>query len=179
VFVGTAVERVKEPIGGSSVTWTVDRIAVNRPLHGAVESVVTLVREDQPSAEEIKTAEARGIVHWEGWSSCDYHFEAKRQYIIFAKRTDDGRWTTSACSGTKLLENAAEDLKYIATIPGAPTTGRVYGVVERMVADPADSTKRHAVPATGVPVELVHRSNRLTVLTDAQGKLDVQVPPGD
>ena len=47
------------------------------------------------------------------------------------------------CSGTKPLEEASADLDYIATIPSAEPTGRVYGTVERMVLiQPIDQLRR-------------------------------------
>jgi 5-hydroxyisourate hydrolase-like protein (transthyretin family) len=112
-------------------------------------------------------------------STCDYTFETGRQYLVYARKTDDGRWTTSMCSGTKPLEESADDLEYVAGISRAPLTGRVYGSIERIVVDPADATQTTAVPAAGIQVELTRGSDRLTVSTDSQGRLDVQVPPGD
>jgi hypothetical protein len=72
-------------------------------------------------------------------SSCDYTFQVGRQYIIYARKTADGRWTTSECSGTKLVQDASEDLDYIAGIPAAEPSGRIFGRIDRMVVDSAKS----------------------------------------
>ena len=178
VFVGTVVERGQEPIGGT-ISWTVTHVAVNQQLHGSLDSFITLVPSASlPTVDEITASTLSGSP-LESMSTCDYRFETGRQYLIYARRTNDGRWTTSMCSGTKPLEGAAGDLEYLAGIPNAPLTGRVYGRIERIVVDPADPMQTIAVPVAGIQVELARGSDRLTVSTDSQGRLDVQVPPGD
>ena len=177
VFVGTVIDQVREPVGGS-LGWTVYSVFVNQRLRGAVDSpYVTLVPGNRPSVEQIeasKSSTALGSVA----SSCDYNFELGRQYVIYARKTADGRWTTSPCSGTKLVENATEDLDYIASIPAAEPTGRVYGSIERTVVNPADHASPETVPASGITVALTSASASLTTTTDSEGKLDVRVPPG-
>lgn len=176
VFVGTVVDRVQEPVGGS-ISWTVHKVAVDQRLHGAIDTLVTLVPGNRPSAEQIAASKSHGAL-WVG-STCDFEFDAGRRYLIYARRTADGRWTTSICSGTKPVDEAAEDLEYLATIPTAQPTGRVYGTIERTIVDPLDRTTWKTVPATGVTLSLANDSNRLTVKADAQGRVDVQVPPGE
>lgn len=114
VFVGTVIDRVQEPVGGS-ISWTVHSVAVNQRLHGAIDSFIALVPGNRPSPEQIEASTSHSALGWVG-SSCDFNFELGRQYIIYARKTADGRWTTSLCSGTKLVEEAAEDLDYIATV---------------------------------------------------------------
>jgi Carboxypeptidase regulatory-like domain len=178
VFVGTVVDRVQEPVGGA-LSWTVFNVSVNQRLHGAVDSsFITLVPGHRPSAEHIersKSSTAPLMVS----SSCDYNFEPGRQYVIYARKTVDGRWTTSECTGTKRIENAAEDFDYIASIPAAEPTGRVYGSIDRTVINPAKPASPEVVPAGGITVALTSESARLTATTDSEGKLDVRVPPGD
>jgi hypothetical protein len=178
VFVGTIVERTQEPLGGT-LSWTVHHVAVNQRLLGSIEPFVTLLpAATRPTAERIEASKAHNdALHLE--SSCDYTFEAGRQYVIYARRTDDGRWMTSACSGTKPIERATADLEYIAGIPVAAATGRVYGRIEKMVVDSANVTETAVVPASGISVELAGGSSRLRTSTDSQGQLDVQVPAGE
>jgi hypothetical protein len=114
-----------------------------------------------------------------GSSDCDYGFEPGRQYLIYARRTPDGRWTTSRCAGTKPLEEAAADLDYIGGLATAEPLGRVYGKIERTVIDPIGTTKASRVPATGVTIALTGKSNLLTVTTDEDGKIDARVPPDE
>ena len=135
VFVGTVVERAQEPIGGT-INWTVHHVAVNQRLHGSVEPFVTVPVPSRPTVEEIKASESFGS-QVERQSTCDYEFQPGRQYLIYARMTNDGQWTTSECSGTKPIERAAPDLEYIGGVPRTAPTGRLYGSVERIVLDPA------------------------------------------
>ena len=174
VFVGTVVETMPEPLGGT-ISWTVHKIAVNQRLHGSVELSVTLVPGvPRPTDEELKASRLGGASLWK-MSTCDYTFEVGRQYVIYARKTAVGRWTTSLCAGTKSVAEATADFEYISRIPGTAPTGRVYGSIERIVSH---DTREPATPAAGVRVEL-RGPDRRTVITDGDGKFDVQVPPGD
>jgi len=99
VFVGTVVDRAPERIGGS-LSWTVHKIAVGQKLRGSVGSFITLVPGSRPTAERIAASQSHpGELMMR--SSCDYDFQLGKQYVIHARRTPDGRWTTSMCTGTK------------------------------------------------------------------------------
>lgn len=177
VFVGTVIDRVDEHVGGA-INWTVHNVAVNQRLHGAIGSFVTLVPGHRPSAEQIEASKSATGLSWIS-SSCDIRLDIGRQYVIYARRTAEGRWTTSTCSGTKLLEKAAEDLDYIAGIPTEEPTGRVYGRIERVVVGSANPPSPEAIPARGITVALTSASGRWTTTTGSDGRLDVRVPPGD
>jgi protocatechuate 3,4-dioxygenase beta subunit len=177
VFIGTVVDRTPERVGGS-LSWTVHKVAVNQTLRGSVDSSLTLVPGDRPTAEHIAASQAHpgeSVMR----SSCDYDFQLGKQYVIYARRTSEGRWTTSMCTGTKPIEEAAADLDYMASIPLAEPTGRVYGKIERTILNPTDRSAPMTVPAAGVSVALTSEATNLTVTTDSEGKLDVQVPPGE
>jgi hypothetical protein len=137
-----------------------------------------MVSGDQPTPEQIAQAISSGAVSF-GGSDCDYRFQVGGRYLIYARRTANGRWTTSRCSGTKPIEAAGEDLDYFASLPTAEPVGHLYGKIERYVSDPSDPAKSRRIPAAGVAVALTSESSRLTLTTDADGKLDVRVPPGE
>lgn len=177
VFVGTVVDRTPERVGGS-LSWTVHKVPVNQTLRGSVDSFITLVPGSRPTAEQIAASQSHPGESMM-MSSCDYDFQLGRQYVIYARRTPDGRWTTSMCTGTKPIEEASADIDYIASIPLAEPTGRVYGNIERTILNPKDRTAPMTVPAAGVRVALTSEANRFTVTTDSEGKLEVQVPPGE
>ena len=177
VFVGTVVDRSPERLGGS-LSWTVYKVAVGQPLRGSVDSFITLVPGHRPTDKEIAASQSHPGELMAG-SSCDYDFEVGKQYLIYARQTSDGRWTTARCTGTKPVEHASADLDYIATLPAAATTGRVYGTVERTVLNPDNRFAAIGVPAADVAVAVVNDTHRLTTVTDMEGKLDVQVPPGE
>ena len=48
-----------------------------------------------------------------GFSDCMYPFQIDRQYLVFANRDQDGVATTSRCSRTTALEDAAGLLKFL------------------------------------------------------------------
>jgi len=177
VFVGTVVDVVTERLGGS-LSWNVHKIAVTETLRGSVDPLVTVVPSSRPTPERIAASQSFPGDQFAA-SSCDYGFEPGRQYVIYARRTADGRWSTSECTGTKSIEEAAEDLNYGRSLPFAEPTGRVYGEIDRMVLDPADPTSTLVVPAAGITVALTRGSTRLTTTTNAEGKLNVQVPAGE
>jgi hypothetical protein len=177
VFIGTVVDRTAERIGGS-LRWTVHKVAVTHALRGSIDPFITLVPGEPPTAERI-AASLSSAGEQTMFSSCDYDFQLGRQYVIYARRTADGRWATSNCTGTKPVEDAAADLDYIAGIPLAEPTGRVFGHIERTVPNPRDTTTPITVAATGVSVALTSDTHSLTATTDSEGRLDVQVPPGE
>src|SRR5688572_8984440 len=93
VFIGTAVDKTSEWVGGS-LSWTVHKIAVTQTLRGSVDPFITLVPGETPTADQI----AASLSHANGVSlelGCQYRFQSGRQYLIYARRTADGRWTTS------------------------------------------------------------------------------------
>jgi hypothetical protein len=177
VFVGTIVNEQPEPLG-ASISWVVRNVAVTQTLRGLVDTSITLVPGEGPTAEDIVRANSLGAVSW-GGSSCEYGFNVGRQYLIYARRTASGRWTTSRCSGTKPIEEAGEDLAYFASLPTAEPIGRIYGKIDRQILNPLNLLRSLVVPATGVTVALTSESSRMMVTTDADGKLDVRVPPGE
>ena len=177
VFIGTVVEEAVEQIAGN-LSWTVHRITVNQRLQGSVDSFVTLApswRLTEQEVVESRNTQPDSI----RMSTCDYRFKPGRQYLIYAGRAADGRWTTSWCSGTKPIEAAAADLDYIASIALARPTGRIYGNVERTTVDPSSGLSPMPAPAAGVRVALISGSKKRFIKTDADGRINAQVPPGD
>ncbi len=177
VFVGLVIDNPTERVGGT-ISWTVHKIAVSQTLRGSIDPFITLVPGRRPTEKEIEASKSYPGEQ-ERMSTCDYRFEVGRQYVIYATHTADGGWTTSMCSGTKRLEDATADLDYIATIPSAPATGRVYGDIEKTIPDLSDPTTPLTVPAAGITVALTSESGRLTTTTDSEGKFDVHVPAGE
>ena len=177
VFIATAVDTVEEHLGGH-LYWTVERLMVTRTLRGAVGSSITMSPLNRPDAEQIAASLAHDKVH-AGMNSCAYGFRPGQDYLVYATRHPDGRWTTSLCSGTKPLAEAVPDLEYFASLPTAEPSGRVYGTIERTILDPDDPVKHRNVPASGITIALRTASSRTTATTNAQGELDVRVPPGE
>ena len=54
-------------------------------------------------------------------TNCDFFFEKDKTYLVYARKTAGGSYTTDVCSGTKELAHADADLKFLrATLPGPP-----------------------------------------------------------
>jgi hypothetical protein len=177
VFIGTVEEEAVEGIAGN-LSWTVHRISVNQRLQGSVDSFITLTPSWRLTEQEI--VESRNIQPGSTqMSTCDYRFKPGRQYLIYARRAPDGRWTTNWCAGTKPIEAAAADLDYIASIALLRPYGRIYGNVERTTVDPSSGLSPMPAPAAGVRVALTSGSKRRFIKTDSNGRIDAQVPPGD
>lgn len=177
VFIATAVDQGEEHVGGH-LYRIVQTLAVTRTLRGTFSPLVTMVSYNPPGEKEIAASLSQDKV-WAGTNSCDYHFRRGEEYLVYATRTSDGRWTTSLCSGTKPLADARADLDYFASLPGAEPTGRLYGSIDRTILDADDPTKTLRVPAPGITVALSAGSTGFTATTDAEGKLAVPLPPGD
>ena len=139
---------------------------------------VTISPVYEASEEEIALSLERDKV-LAGRNSCEYVFRPGDEYIVYASRTADGHWTTSTCSGTKPLAEAKADLEYFASLPAAEPIGRLYGTIQRTILDDSDPLKTRNVPAAGVAVSLSTGSRRMTATSDAGGRLNVQLPPGD
>src|SRR5262245_44385763 len=62
-----------------------------------------------------------------GTTSCDFNFVVGRRYIVYARRLPGGETlTTSKCSRTGELSEAADDLEFArAQTTGAPTGGTI------------------------------------------------------
>ena len=94
---------------GNGITGFVVTLAVERNFIGASSSVV------------LKS----------NFSSCSFQFRTGERYLVYARRTSDGSFATSQCSGTKLLAEADDDLAFLTSLPPAGTGGSLTGIVER------------------------------------------------
>jgi hypothetical protein len=177
VVIGTVLETKRETLGGR-LGWTVHTIAVTKTLQGATEPLLTLVPPVTGTEAAIEASRNQPDDMSMG-SSCDYQFEVGEQYLIYAQRTPSGRWTTSACAGTKRLTEAGAALDYFADRFRSSPDARIYGSVARIVRDRDDPAGVGQVPAPGVKVALSGPSGRFTITSNAAGEFDVHVPPGD
>jgi Carboxypeptidase regulatory-like domain len=61
---------------------------------------------------------------------CSLAFKVGREYLVYASRSDTGNWTTSACSRTRAVEDAASDLAYARAVKdGSAPAGQISGQV--------------------------------------------------
>lgn len=177
VFVGRVVERVQEKIDGN-LLGPVYRLSVTKTLVGTLEPSVTMVPLGRPDPESV-TASLREAPHlWTGRNSCDYDFAVGKEYLVYARRAPNGRWTTGHCTGTKPIAEAVGDLEYLANHRnGAPRSLQIS--IQRTERDQFLRDKANSVPAPAIPVAISGRSTNITVKTNAEGKVDVRLPPGE
>jgi hypothetical protein len=99
-------------------------------------------------------------------TSCGYHFESGRQYLVVAHRNaKTGRWATGACSRTSLAQNATDEIDWLrAWKAGHPMPPRVYGTVD----DPGTGGLP-LQPLAGIALRLVGATSTRDSISDAQG----------
>jgi len=108
-----------------------------------------------------------------GGSTCDYHFEVGKEYLVYANRGD-----VAVCSPTMKLENAADDLKYLRAIPAArPRNGRIIGIAihDEPSFAPQD---RKPEPFAGMRIVAEGEGLRRSATTGRDGKYEIRVPAG-
>ena len=109
----------KEPIKPLDPSTAVHVVfEVSEPFRGVSESKI-----------EVRTG-SRG--HKVGWSEA-FDFRVGQEYIVYAHRSQSGPYlSTSACTRTSRIENAAEDLAYARSLATSTATGaRIFGKVVR------------------------------------------------
>ena len=110
-------------------------------------------------------------------SSCRYRFTPRTKYVVYARRSDDGRLTTDKCSRTKPLAEAAEDLRYLSALPAAGTGARVYGRINEWVHHPADDHGVDYGPLQNITVSIHSAGLSRDVVTDRNGEYELQGVP--
>jgi 5-hydroxyisourate hydrolase-like protein (transthyretin family) len=79
----------------------------------------------------IQAAQAEVITGW-GGGDCGYGFQNGETYLVYARRGEkDTRLYTSICTRTRLLTEAAEDLDYFRSLPGADARAIIFGRVTK------------------------------------------------
>lgn len=178
VFIARVAYGAMEPVAGK-LRWMVYRLNVDQVFVGQVDSSLLFTPAERPSQRQIADADAHaGDVGYIG-SSCDFNFKEGETYLVFARRTADGRWTTSVCGGTKPLSEASEEIAYLESIPQLERDGRIYGTVERTARSPEQPHDVVAQPVANLTIVASAGSQRFTTATDADGKFEMRVPPGE
>ncbi|SEN38465.1 hypothetical protein [Lihuaxuella thermophila] len=62
----------------------------------------------------IETSEVMVVTHSQE-PACGYPFVEGERYLVYARVHDQGEWTTSICSRTKLYSSAKDDLQELGT----------------------------------------------------------------
>ena len=134
--------------------------------HQPEEFVTTLTVLRTFRGEQRPSMVLRGVL-----TSCSSGLRIGETYLVYASRGADGRFNAGACSGTKPLVDADEDVAIIQALPSLSPLGWIYGTVNRAVRDPETRAIRGGL-AIGAPVTLTSPNTRATVLTDQDGRFE-------
>lgn len=111
-------------------------------------------------------------------SSCSVEFREHESYLIYAWRDKETQeLQTGVCAGTRHIDEAANQLKYIRGLKTGETPIRIFGFV---TADPADMTfgLRASKPLNGIPITL-YGEKVWTTTTNQEGNYELTgVSPG-
>ncbi len=116
--------------------------------------------------------------------ACGYEFKPGKRYLVYATRTKDGKGlVTGICSRTRLLQDADEDLRFLATLSAPRSPGaRLYGTFSHSERDPTTDQGREPrwreVPVPEVLVTVRGPMNTSDTWTDAHGHYEMTLPPG-
>jgi hypothetical protein len=106
---------------------------------------------------------------------CDwgYEFSVGERYLIYADRNPSGVWGAGACSRTRPIAEASEDLEFLQNLPLEGSGGRLYGsILER------DSSI--FAPVKGAFVTIEGKGQSYTITTDINGEYELSgVPIGE
>ena len=159
VFAGivTAIEQV-DHLDGSSYRSSLVTIEIQRGFINA-----------SPGTVQLATGTGAG--------DCGYRFVTGRRYLVYASKTESGRISTSSCSRTRPLEEAADDIAYLATVAQAPAGARVYGRVTQWQRDPFEAQAVEYGPVEGVTLNLRSAAFSRDVTTDRDGHYELSGLP--
>jgi hypothetical protein len=74
-----------------------------------------------------------------GGGDCGFGFEAGKSYLVYARRLENGTFSTSICSRTRSLERAAADLDHLRRAARGEPGGTLFGLVQHVRRTGMDS----------------------------------------
>jgi hypothetical protein len=135
--------------------WSASEVFVGR-----VDSVKRTAADDITTFTVLEsfrgvTSSTIDVITTRGGRPCSVQLRIGHEYVVYARRADDtGRPTTSLCSRTRVVEDAAADLTYARALKqGSGPPGRISG---RVVLVPRDLSGR-SIPAAQPAPDIVVR----------------------
>ena len=114
-----------------------------------------------------------------GGGDCGYAFRRGFDYIVYASKKPDGGWTTGICTPTRLVEDAADDLKYFHHLAQAAPSAEIRVMAWDVYG--ARSTGAAGLPVlAGAHVTIDGQGVHQSSTTDAAGRhVFSGLPPGE
>jgi hypothetical protein len=161
-------------------TWTADVV-----FAGSVVSIEPFDHETLGApyqSQLVKFNVERGFVHAAagpieivtgmGGGDCGYRFKTGGKYLVYASKTGSGL-SASICSRTRPIAEAQEDLRYLTRMGATASGGRVYGRINELKRDPAESEAVDYGPVEGIGVSVRGATFFRDVVTGADGRFDI------
>jgi Carboxypeptidase regulatory-like domain len=162
-------------------TWKADAV-----FAGTVRSIVEIAHDayGQPWKSLLVTVDVERafvnsspgpleLITGQDGAACGYGFSVGQRYLIYALKTQAGRWSASICSRTRLLDKAQEDLQYLSTVPTARLGSRVFGHIHHWQRDPFEEQTVDYGPLEGIVVNVSGAGFSRDVVTDRHGRYEI------
>jgi hypothetical protein len=104
---------------------------------------------------------------------CGYRFEKGRQYVVFTRKKDDGRFFATICNGTKPASAAQALIPQLRAIRDGRRVASVFGILRRVnppLLAPPDAPED---ALANVAVKLRSRDDRFSTSTGADGVFSI------
>jgi hypothetical protein len=159
-----------------NAVWRVDAVFVGRVV--SVESSIAPAdrsgrRVELQVAQAFRGLASSPVTVLAGFGTCGYSFRVGEAYIVYALRMPNGHLTTSICSRTRPVAQAAEDLAYgrslAAFAPGAPA--RLAGQVQLWEYPLPPGGQLRRVP--GVAVTATGHGRTFTTRANDRGEFEL------
>jgi hypothetical protein len=122
----------------------------------------------------------RVVIHsGTGGGDCGYWFLKGMRYLVYAYGAAPDALSTSICTRTRTLADAATDMEFLRNLPRPGTGARIFGTVAAAIKDPKKERWRAAKPLSGLTVKVVGTEKTLDAVTDSDGKYELTGLPAD
>jgi hypothetical protein len=113
------------------------------------------------------------------FSSCTFSFKVGQQYLVYAYNRS-GKLTTTSCSRTRPLADAADDLRHLSTMGDPANLGRIYSHITESRRHPAEDRFLDYGPVEGVLVSVRGAAFARNGVTSADGRYEIAgLPAGE
>ena len=107
-----------------------------------------------------------------GGGDCGYQFKKGERYLVYANYNHrlDNKLYAGICGRTRLLTDAAEDLRYFQNLPGAGSGSSILGEVMLHSVPLNEEGKFNRKPMEGIRIVVKGQNGFVQALTDKDGR---------